>query len=127
MYIPVPDDTIKVEIPDEWWKFSEMDTFSPVGTFYLYSPNDGVKIVPVAEVEPPQRNVGVTPLKKSRLVPILMAFVSKVNAVPPIDVSASAAGSRYKYRVANGYHRYYASIAAGYRDIPVVIKETHAL
>lgn len=116
-----------MEIPDEWFLFSEMDTFSPAGTFYPYFPMDGVIVVPISELEPPKRNAGVASFEKLRLVPILMAFASKGGTVPPIDVIASTNGSHYKYRVANGYHRYFASIAAGYSDIAVLIREAYAL
>jgi len=112
------------EIPDDWWFFAEMDRLSSNGgRFYAYPPHfRGVEVVPLSDVEPPMRNSGVPPFKKYKMVPILFALSSPECALPPIDVDALTAPAAYRFKVHNGYHRYYASAAAGYRLLPVVIR-----
>jgi hypothetical protein len=119
----VPDSTIEFEIPDDWWQFCDMENFRPATTFYLYSQRDsGVQTVPIGEVKPPERNAGVVGLYKNRLAPILLAFTSDRCAVPAVPVRELADGDPYRYEVLDGYHRYYASVAAGYRRLPVLIR-----
>jgi hypothetical protein len=125
MHFETPGGEVAFEIPDEWWHFAEMDTFtSRGGRFYPYRPLLGEEIdaVPLADVEPPMRNSGVPPFKKYKMVPILFAFCSPECALPPVEVSALTGSAAYLFKVSNGYHRYYASIAVDYPLLPVVIR-----
>jgi hypothetical protein len=118
----VPGSSIEFEIPDDWWQFCDMENFRPATAFYLYSQRDvGVRTVPIAEVRPPERSAGIIGLHKNRLAPILLAFTTGRCAVPAVPVRELADGDRYPYEVLDGYHRYYASIAAGYTRLPVLI------
>ena len=57
------------EIPDEWWACADMNKFSK-GENQSYSCWPGsqkVDIVPLAEIEPPQRGNGIPPFKKYKL------------------------------------------------------------
>jgi len=119
----VPGSSIEFEIPDDWWQFCDMHTFSPTTTFYLYSQRDvGVQTVPISEVRPPERDSGVVGLHKNRLAPILLAFTSDRCAVPAVRVREITGGKPYRYEVLDDYHRYYAPIAAGCTRLPVLIK-----
>jgi hypothetical protein len=119
----VPGSSIEFEIPDDWWQFCDMESFSPAATFYPYSQRDvGAHTVPIAEVKPPERDAGVIGFHKNRMAPILLAFTSDRCAVPAVPVRELAAGEPYRYEVLNGYHRYYASVAAGYTRLPVIIR-----
>lgn len=113
------------EIPDDWWRFAEMERFTPSpGGYYPYAlcPDEEVLIVPIEEVEPPRRNEGVGLLKKYKLVPVLFAFNSPECALPPIEVHKIANLGSHKFTVHNGFHRFYGSVAAGYTHLPVVIR-----
>jgi hypothetical protein len=119
----VPGSIVEFEIPDDWWKFCDMENFRPTTTFYLYSQRDvGVQTVPIAEVRPPERHAGVVGFHKNRLAPILLALTSDRSALPAVPVRALAGDDRYRYEVLDGYHRYYATIAAGYTRLPVLIR-----
>jgi hypothetical protein len=67
------------------------------------------------------RNSGVPPFKKYKMVPILFALSSPECALPPVEVDALAPAA-HRFRLHNGYHRYYASVAVGYPSLPVVIR-----
>lgn len=114
------------EIPDDWWRFAEMDGFSPApGGFYPYraKAEDGVEVVALTEIEPPQRDHGIGLFKKYKLLPLLFAFSSPECRLPPVEVHASDSAGPYRLKVHNGFHRYYASVAAGYTKLPTVLVE----
>jgi hypothetical protein len=117
---------VPFEIPDDWWSFAEMDSFSPRGGgFYPYRQSEvtgDIHVVPLADIEPPMRNSGVPPFKKYKMLPVLLAFLSPECALPPVEVQRSAPSERYRFKVHNGYHRYYASAAVGYTRLPIVIR-----
>jgi hypothetical protein len=115
---------VSFEIPDDWWSFTEMDSFSPKGgRFYPYQRSGiigDIQVVPLPHIEPPMRNSGVPLFKKYKMVPILLAFLSPECALPPVEVQALAPSEMYRFKVYNGYHRYYASIAVGYTKLPIL-------
>jgi hypothetical protein len=117
---------ILFEIPDEWWACAEMEGFSRGGNqSYSCCPiSDNVEIVPLAEVGPPTRSSGVPPFKKYKLVPVLFGFQSPEAPLPAITVLRKAPPDKYRYKIYNGYHRYYASAAVGYPSLPVIIMES---
>ena len=118
-----PAGDVEFEIPDEWWRFCDMETFRRTTQFYpYYRHQDGVITVPIGEVQPPIRDAGITGLHKNRVAPILLAFTSDRCAVPAVAVQPLDAPSNYRYAVADGYHRFYASIAAGYELLPVIVR-----
>jgi hypothetical protein len=117
---------IAFDIPDEWWACADMDKFSRGGSqFYPCWPgSQDVQIVPLAEVEPPTRDAGIPPFKKYKLIPVLFGFQSPESSLPPVPVLLKESPHPYRYKVYNGYHRYYASVAAGYQSLPVVLMES---
>lgn len=123
MRFQTPRRDIEFTIADGWWAFSEMETFDTgPSSYYPYTPSaKGVQIIELSEIEPPQRDVGIPPFKKYKLVPLLLAFQSPECELPPIEV-CEGHESGYRYRVTNGYHRYYASVAVGYTSLPVIVR-----
>jgi len=127
MKFRAPGNGVEFEIPDEWWTFSDMPEFRP-GRFYPYPQSyvEVTEVVPLREIEPPIRDAHVPSFRKYKLVPVLLAFTSPECSLPPVQAIAIASGGNYKYRVTNGYHRYYASVAAGFEFLPITEKE-HAI
>jgi len=116
----IPQSNTKFDIPDEWWTFVEMSSFTPGGGgFYLPPPKADFNAIPITDVEPPMRDDGIIRFKKYKLVPVLFAFRSPDCALPPVQV-IPAIGC-YRYKVTNGYHRFYASVAVGFKKIPVAV------
>lgn len=127
MEFKTPDGIVSFRIPDEWWLFAEMSSFSRAGGgYYPYETkahDRDIVVVPLRDVEPPLRAANVPPFKKYKLMPILFAFLSPECALPPVEVHYVAPATNYRFKVYNGYHRYYASLAAGFTKLPVVIRE----
>jgi len=128
MKFKTPRTGIEFEIPSEWWLFSEADKLNLTNSrFYPYPiSSENTEVVDITEIEPPTRNNGIPAFKKYKLVPVLMAFTSPECELPPVHVVKHSTGE-YKYTVANGYHRYYASIAVGYSMLPVLVIEHYEL
>lgn len=118
----IPGTNLEFEIPQDWWLFCDMNIWNV--NDYKYYPHNGslreTKIANITHIEPPTRDNGITPFKKYKLVPILLAFTSPECVLPPVEVRENNSGS-YKYTVTNGYHRYYASLAVGYTMLPIVV------
>jgi hypothetical protein len=123
MRFEVPGAKVGFEIPDEWWLFTEMNAFTPSGVFYQPSPKyPDFDLVPITDIEPPTRDLGYQLFKKYKMVPVLLAFLSQERPLPPVDVVSIEPTGRYRLKVVNGCHRYYASIAVGYTKLPVVVR-----
>jgi hypothetical protein len=76
-------------------------------------------IVQLLEIAPVQRNPGVPWFHRDRTVKILRAFVAN-DALPPVPVHELPTGS-YRYALRDGFHRFYASAAAGFNALPIEI------
>ena len=112
------------EIPDAWWIEAGMLGFMPKSNGYRSA--IGTQTIPVRDIEPPFRNSEVPMdfcgFDRIRLVRIFKGFVAgdEIEAVsvlilPPIpDISKPP----FKYRVVDGLHRFYASVAAGFKHLP---------
>ncbi len=124
MKFKVPQSSVEFDIPDEWWSFAEMQTFgNHGGEYYPYSPAvaDKVQVVSLSNIEPPTRSEGIPSFKKYKLVPVLLAFQSPECELPPVEVQRISSRGQYEFRVLNGYHRFYSSIAVGYSSLPIIV------
>jgi hypothetical protein len=112
------------DVPDEWWSFTDMADFKPPSKYYPYShcKSETVEIISLSDIEPLRRDPGTPLFRKYRFVPVLFAFQSPWCALPPVELHPSAQG-QYGYRIHNGCHRYYASVAVGYTEIPAIVFE----
>lgn len=120
MEFVVPGSAISLTIPDDWWDFCEMPNFRRISDFYPYArAYANVVAVPIVEIEPPKRDAGMPPFRKYKLVPVLLAFHSPECALPPVPVEPLSSGP-YRYRLINGFHRFYGSVAVGYSRLPVI-------
>jgi hypothetical protein len=124
MRYPMPNYPCEFEIPDGWLHEAGMDGFTRSAPAY----HSTTTAVPVSlrEIEPPYR----TPEKdwrgfdRARLISVLTGIATGAEIepvpllkLPPGDFPAPP----YRYRVRNGFHRFYASIAAGFECLPAEI------
>ncbi len=105
-------------IPHDWWCEAGMDAFRPSSKSYA---SDSTELASISEIQSPRRNVGVKYFEKDRMTPILRGLI-KGEVIPPIEVNEVNNLGQYRYRVHNGFHRFYASLAAGFECVPVVVK-----
>ena len=122
----MPNFPCEFELPDEWWIEAGMHNF--VRTTPCFTSKDAEASVLLTKIEPPFRHPTVTKdwngFDRDRLVRVLSGISNSVD-MPPVNVaSRTDPGSPYLYRVRDGYHRFYASVAAGFDKLPAIITET---
>ncbi|SAL67242.1 hypothetical protein AWB69_07688 [Caballeronia udeis] len=115
------------EIPDSWWADAGMAAFCPGAPSYRCT-LDAI-VVPLREIEPPFRNPEVMldwcGFDRSRMIRVLSAMATGAEMPPDRVValpSADDPAAPFAYRVCDGFHRFYASIAAGFEMLPVVFR-----
>ncbi|AVT81134.1 hypothetical protein [Rhodopseudomonas palustris] len=125
--LPRQDGTF--EIPDAWWEFADMASHQRIGEYYPYEglvrgekyiDRSHVELVPLQDIEPLRRDRGTPLFRKYKLVPVLMGLRSPHGFLPPCELRRTD-GGRFKYTLHNGCHRFYASVAVGYSELPVLI------
>lgn len=126
MRFPFPLLPAEFEIPDDWWAESGMVGFVPASSSYRSQPD--AKLVRLRDIEPPFRfpeyPIDFHGFCRQRMIRILSGFAADaeiepvpVAVYPPVDIPPAA----FQYRVGNGLHRFYASVAAGFEYLPVVV------
>jgi hypothetical protein len=120
----MPKSPCDFEIPDDWWREAGMEGFQPTGACYAHA--GIVATVSLLQVEPPTRNPDVRPewrgFDRPRLISVLQGVVAGAE-LPPIPLEVIANGHEFPpapfiYRVRDGFHRFYASVAAGFSRVP---------
>ena len=122
----MPNFPCEFEVRDDWIAESGIVSFRPMGTSYRSAPS--ATLIPLISIEPPYRRVTHPKdwrgFDHDRLTRILRGFVdeAEIDPVPLFKLPVTDfPHTPYQYRVLNGFHRFYASIAAGFEDLPAVI------
>jgi hypothetical protein len=126
MRFAIPVLPCEFELPDEWWREAGMVGFDPAGR-PAYRSIDSGELVPLREIEPPYRKV--TSLQDwygfsmERMVKILQGIASGAVIDDLVQLTRLTADNAacYRFQVIDGYHRYFASVAAGFGFIPARI------
>lgn len=115
-------DSIEFYIPDIWLAEFGLTEMTLVGDHFVS--DDAEKVLDIWLVNSPVRGPGVRWFHYESMRRILPRFIS-YQSLSPIKVDVPPPGSPSQgpldYRVRNGLHRYYASVAVGFRKIPVRI------
>ncbi|HZK92404.1 MAG TPA: hypothetical protein VFC56_19870 [Stellaceae bacterium] len=123
----MPNFPCEFELPDEWWAEAGMAAFTPQGPAYLSA--GGAQLVPLGEIEPPYGK-HLKPrdwcgFDRARMNHILTSFATGVALKPvpllALPFSDLPSSTTYSYRALDGYHRFYASIAAGFEFLPALV------
>ncbi|SRR5258708_6283781 len=120
---------VRQELPDEWWAEARMAGFLPARPAYRVNPHHALPTfdVPIDDVEPLERRLShgvfndskVFGTARDRVVFILRGF-RQDSAIPPIELVRAEPGNAYRYRLHDGAHRFYCSVAAGFRSVPAI-------
>jgi hypothetical protein len=127
MRYPMPNYPCEFEIPDAWLTEASMNGFTRTAPAFRST----AVAVPVLlrEIEPPYRTPS-TPkdwcgFDHDRMVRVLNWIVTdaEIEPVPVLRLPSSELLSHapYGYRVLDGFHRFYASIVAGFECLPAVL------
>lgn len=116
---------LQIELADSWWIEAGLEGFFPKTRAYLVS-DEGIKgrklyEVRIDEIRPVERNPGVAIFRnKNDVIRILQGFKSG-SAIPPIDIVFELPDSKFRYKLVDGTHRLYCSLAAGFSHVPAVV------
>ena len=119
----LPHQPIEFEIPDQWWAAAGMNGWKSHDSSYVATsdPQYPTTVVPLSEVVAPVRNKNVAWFKEQRMVDVLRGF-RVGDKLPPIEVDEPPTNTGFRYRVRDGFHRYYASAAVGFTQLPVSVR-----
>ena len=113
------------EIPDDWLTEAGAVGFLPPARAYRSS-SDAI-LVQLTDIEPPYRVVRVAKdwrgFDRSRFVSVLKGIVAaaEIEPMPLLELPVYEFGpSTYRYRVRNGFHRFYAWMVAGFECLAAV-------
>jgi hypothetical protein len=127
MRFPFPLLPAEFEIPDEWWIEAGMPGFTPSSSAYR-STAGTTHTIRLRDIEPPfrfpERPLDWHGFDRTRLVRVLnwIATGAEIEPVPVVELpAADFPPAPFRYRVRDGLHRFYASVAAGFECLPVVI------
>jgi hypothetical protein len=127
MRAPMPHYPCEFEIPDEWWITAGMTDFAPSRLAYRSALS--AKLVLLREIEPPHLDLASPRdwcgFDRARMLRILHGLKegAEIRPVPLLELVMDDVPSNksYAYRVLDGYHRFYASIAAGFQFLPASV------
>ena len=124
----MPNHPCDFEIPDDWWEEAGMNGFEPSAN--AYQSLSGAKLVALHDIEPPYRKKTVQKdwrgFDRARLISVLKGIATGAT-IDPVPLQSLPLGEAllvpapYGFRVHDGYHRFYASIAAGFSMLPGAI------
>ncbi len=124
----MPNYPCDFEIPDDWLIGAEFLDFKPIGAAYRSKAD--VVLIPLREITPPRRALTSTNdwhgFDRTRLIDVLNGIVAG-DEIPPVPVIQLPESDRlvqlpYRYCIRNGFHRFYASIAAGFECLPATVE-----
>ena len=115
MQFRVPHQAIEFDIPDAWMIAANANEFTPKTLAYLASSDSRwpTTLISISEIATPVRNSGVLGLNEERTVSILRAMTSG-QILPAVEGDIPPGVSEFRYRVRDGYHRFYISVALGF-------------
>jgi len=98
-----------------------MQGFTPALSAYRAAPQADIVRVALRAIARPQRTVkkDFGGFERVRLVKVLAGFVGE-EAIPPVKVHELPEGP-FRFGLRDGFHRFYASVAAGFDHISAVI------
>ena len=101
-----------------------MSDFVPKASSYTAESRGPFQVVPVSDVAPIRRAPGLAGFSpdgfdEQRLKSIFDALLHD-TPLPPAEVNECASGA-FRYKLYNGVHRFYVSVAAGFSHLPIVV------
>jgi len=100
-----------------------MDTFVPDSDCYATTQSPGFEIVAVEAVEPPFRENRQIWFRNPQSVIEVLRKMRSGEELEPIEVWSREKTGTEKYRVKDGFHRFYLSIAVGYPKLPIKVND----
>ena len=121
---------LEIELDSAWWAEAGMEDFAPTSRTYSVDSSAAgdhrIFEVSIEDVREVSRTPGVGVFNdneqmsaRERVLQILRGFNTGTK-IAPVKVVCEPPGSRYRYKLVNGTHRFYCSLAAGFSHVPAV-------
>jgi hypothetical protein len=113
-----------------WWTESGMEGFKPRSASYPFEASPDILLVALDVIVPMKMegrlHLGHGGFGPPRMMNVLRGIASGAG-LPPIEITDIGERHHGSYRyviggMGGGVHRFYASVAAGFSDIPVVLR-----
>jgi len=113
-----------ISLPSEWWQAAGMDGFKPISAAYGL-PEGDVFLAPLSSIMPMtdtqmigRSRLTFNGLDRDRMVSALSAIATGAT-LPPIKLFPHR-HQGFEFLLADGMHRFYASMAVGFTHIPAI-------
>lgn len=100
-----------------------MESFLPTSDHYATNEASCTAVVAFQEVEPPKRQNGELWFRSKESVIAVLRSMRVGEALDPVEVWSKQKTASQKYLVRDGFHRFYLSLAVGYRKLPVRVND----
>jgi hypothetical protein len=114
--------SITMKIPTEWLTEAGLQHFSATTQSFLCTAQH--VLIPLANIE---KMVRILPLdangfRRDKMMPVLVGIRDAADIKPPVPVERVGID---RYRLRDGTHRFYASLALGFSHLPCDICEPY--
>jgi hypothetical protein len=123
----MPHFPCEFEVPDEWLREAGVANFVRKSAAYKSCP--AAQLAALTAIEPPPRLIAYSlswrGFDRSRFVSVLRGMMEdcEIEAVPVEEMPfVDLVSSPYKFRVRDGVHRFYASVAMGFSHLPTELR-----
>jgi hypothetical protein len=115
----------EVTLKDDWLAEAEMSRFVPTSKAYRVDPHwfakdRQIRQIRIRDIAPVERHLGDYGVFRNResVLEILRGFRLD-HAIPPVEITSGKTTS-HRYKLYNGTHRLYCSLAVGFTHVPAV-------
>jgi len=119
----VPGADYEFELSDDLWSSAEMEGFFPTSNHYATNQASYFETVMIEEIEPPLRKNDKFWFRNQESVIEVLRKMRTGEELEPIEVWSTQKTNSKKYRVRDGFHRFYLSVAVGYRMLPIKVND----
>jgi hypothetical protein len=109
-------------IPVDWWDAAGMEEFRCTSESYYFVHSPEITLIAINQFVPPplsgRPHLDHNGFDRCTMVWVLQGIAAN-STIDPVEISAKPRGA-YRW-LTRGYHRFYASAAAGFSHIPTVL------
>ena len=109
------------EIADDWLEEAGVSKFSNACADAGFVSDASAEIVSLQDIKTPKRDAETLLFSEARMMNILKG-IAEDAAIPPIEICIIEDGE-FKYKLKDGFHRFYASVALSFEVIPAIVVE----
>lgn len=107
----------------EKFKYLNSKSTPPNHDCYPHSKNNNLSLVSIDELQQPKRKGDRIWFRSKENIESILMLMILGEYLPPIEVFSKGRKCIERYAIRDGFHRYYASLAMGFKLIPIKIND----